>query len=168
VERILLIRLSAVSDIILCSPMIAAFRRRYPEAHIASLTDQAQGELMERISSWVKSSSGPRPNGRRCGGEKHVTLLNKIRWFSAVIRARGFDTTIDMQGLLESGICSRVIHAPTRIGLGPHDGSQYLMTQVVDKGDDGDAVTIDPEYPHLTETLDLQTESFPMRVQSDP
>jgi heptosyltransferase-1 len=46
-SRILLIRLSAIGDIVMASPLIAALRRAYPQAHIAWLV-QAEGAPLLR------------------------------------------------------------------------------------------------------------------------
>ena len=166
-ERILLIRLSAIGDIIFCSPMISALRRRYPNAHIAWLTEPAQAQLLEHHPELDEVIVWPKAEWKALWQrKKYLTLLKEIRRFSAMLRARRFDTAIDMQGLLKSGIWAKVSRAPTRIGLGSREGSQYLMTQVVDKG--GDVEMIGSEYRHLAKALGLQDEPFPMRVQSDP
>ncbi|VAX03281.1 ADP-heptose--lipooligosaccharide heptosyltransferase II, partial [hydrothermal vent metagenome] len=36
-KRILIVRLSAIGDVVMASPLIRALRDRYPEAHIAWL-----------------------------------------------------------------------------------------------------------------------------------
>ena len=165
-ERILLIRLSAIGDIIFCSPMIAALRRRYPEAHIAWLTEPAQAQLLEHHPGLDEVIVWPKAEWKALWRErKYLTLLKRIRHFSAMLRARQFDTAIDMQGLLKSGIWARLSRARDRIGLGSREGSQYLMTQVVDKG--GDIEMIGSEYRHLAKSLGLRDEPFPMQVQSD-
>ena len=45
-QRILIIRLSAIGDVALASPIIHALRQRYPEAHIAWLAEPFVKDLL--------------------------------------------------------------------------------------------------------------------------
>ncbi len=165
-QRILLIRLSAIGDIVFASPIVNALRRRYPETHIAWLTEPAQKPLLEHhpgldeVIVWPKNEWKALWKARR-----FLTLWRQFRIFSAALKARDFDTAIDMQGLLKSGIWARLSGSPTRIGLGSREGSQHLMTQVIEKG--GDPAMIGSEYRHLAASLGLEADPFPMVVQSD-
>ena len=47
IRSILIIRLSAIGDIIMASPLIEILRRRYPQAHIAWLVQDDGRELIE-------------------------------------------------------------------------------------------------------------------------
>ncbi len=165
-QRILLIRLSAIGDIVFASPVIHALRRRYPEAHIAWLTEPAQAQLLEHHPGLDEVIVWPKAKWKQLWKARKLrTLLHEYRIFSANLKARQFDTAIDMQGLLKSGIWARISRASERIGLGSREGSQYLMTRVIEKG--GDAAMIGSEYRYLATELGLNTTPFPMQVQSD-
>lgn len=165
-QRILLIRLSAIGDIVFASPIIHALRQHYPEAHIAWLTEPAQAQLLEHHPGLDEVIVWPKTTWRQLWKTRQYrTLLREYRIFSANLKARQFDTAIDMQGLLKSGIWARLSRASQRIGLGSREGSQYLMTQVIEKG--GDSTMIGSEYRHLAKTLGLKTTPFPMHIQSD-
>ena len=47
-QRILVIRLSAIGDVVMASPLIAALRRRYPAAYLAWLVEPAAGGRVPR------------------------------------------------------------------------------------------------------------------------
>ncbi len=165
-QRILLIRLSAIGDIVFASPMINALRRRYPEAHIAWLTEPAQQSLLEHHPGLDEVIVWPKAEWKALWRQRrYLTLWRRLRVFAAALKARRFDTAIDMQGLLKSGLWARLSGAPTRIGLGSREGSRHLMTQVVEKG--GDEHMIGSEYRHLAAVLGLESDPFPMLVQSD-
>ncbi len=91
-----------------------------------------------------------------------LLLWRDIREFTRELRSRDFDTAIDAQGLLKSGIWARLSGAKRRIGLGSREGSHRLMTENVDKPTDGDL--IGSEYRHLAGYLGLENAPFPMLV----
>ncbi len=165
-QRILLIRLSAIGDIIFASPIIQALRQRYPEAHIAWLTEPATRDLLLHHPGLDEVIVWPKAQWKSLWKtHQYKTLLRAKRHFSADLKAHQFDTVIDMQGLLKSGIWARLSRAPERIGLGSREGSQHLMTRVIDKA--GDAEMIGSEYRHLANELGLDTTTFPMLIQPD-
>lgn len=165
-QRILIIRLSAIGDIVFASPIIHALRQRYPEAHIAWLMEPPTRELLEYHPELDEVIVWPKAQWKAMWKARQFRqLFRAIRIFSNDLKAHQFDTAIDMQGLLKSGIWARLSRAPRRIGLGSREGSQYLMTECINKG--GDEEMIGSEYRHLAEFLGLATRPFPMHVQPD-
>ena len=61
VDRVLIIRLSALGDVVFASPLIAATRRAYPDAAIAWLVEPAAAPLLranpdlDEVIIWPKS-----------------------------------------------------------------------------------------------------------------
>ena len=74
--------------------------------------------------------------GKQLPGRKKLygELFGRIRQFRTMLRAKQFDTAIDMQSLLKRAARSPGSRCPRRIGLGSREGSQWLMTEVVPKG----------------------------------
>ena len=107
--RILIVRLSAIGDCILTTPLIAAIRERYPDAHVAWAIEKRAAPLIENHAGldqlfvvprhWMKS---PR------------TILAMRRQ----LRASRFDVVLDPQSLLKSALLGWLSGAPTRIGFG--------------------------------------------------
>ncbi|MBK8636942.1 MAG: glycosyltransferase family 9 protein [Chromatiaceae bacterium] len=162
-SRILLIRLSAIGDIVMASPLIAALRRAYPQAHIAWLV-QAEGAPLLRhhpdlnqVILWSRAEWRALWRARRWG-----ELWRGVRALRAELRRPGFDWVIDLQGLLKSGLPAGLTGARVRIGLGSREGSQWLMTRVVPRG--GDPEEIGSEYRFLAEQLDLPLADFAMTL----
>ncbi len=159
----LFIRLSAIGDIVMSSPIIATLRARYPEAHIAWLVQPECAALLEANEQLDEVIIWPRSRWRELWrNNKWLTLWREIRSFRAHLRARKFDLAIDIQGLLKSGVWAFMSGAKQRIGLGSHEGSQHLMTRVLDRGDDGER--IGSEYLHLARQLEWPVDDFSMRV----
>src|SRR4029079_7809884 len=104
--RILLVRLSAISDVVVATPTIRALRETFPRAYLAWLVeDRAQdvvagnADLDEVIvwprQGWKRELRGV--GGRVRGSRRVVELARELR-------RRRFDIVIDFQGLLRSAL----------------------------------------------------------------
>lgn len=158
-KRILIIRTSAIGDVVFASPLAHALRRAYPDAYIAWLVESEIDALIMSDPSINELIIWPKFEWKalwRTG--RLLELLQRIRVFSRLLRSRQFDTVLDLQGLLKSGINAFMTRAPRRIGLGSKEGSQYLMTEVVARG--GDRARISSEYLHLAQYLGIPCENF--------
>lgn len=123
--RILIVRLSAIGDVIHGLPVLNALRDHYPRAKLAWVVEGRAGDLLE--------------------GHPSLNLLIRVRrgWLSSpreVGRLRcelfkqRFDMTIDLQGLTKSAVMARLSGAKRRLGFGGVDGrelSQWLNTERV-------------------------------------
>jgi heptosyltransferase I len=101
--KILLVRLSAFGDIIHTLPALCALRRHYPEARIDWLVSRKCSDLLE---------DHPDIDG--------LHLLDRTpRGFLSMrreLQKEAFDVCIDFQGLIKSGVLTRLSGAPRRIG----------------------------------------------------
>ncbi len=141
------------------SPLVAALRRTDPDAHIAWLIDPGIEALIRSAPYVDECISWPQAEWRalwRAG--KRGEMLKRILAFRRILRERQFDTVIDLQGLLKSGLPAWMTNAPRRIGLGSREGSQWLMSEVVPRG--GEAARISSEYLYLAQQLGLKTDDF--------
>lgn len=166
-KRILIVRTSAIGDVVFASPLAAALRRTYPDAHIAWLLEPgiapliADDPCLDAVITWPKAEWKALWRAGR-----QLELWRRVRAFRAQLRSHRFDTVLDLQGLLKSGLLAWLTGAPRRIGLGSKEGSRLLMTEVVERG--GDAARISSEYLHLAQYLGLECGDFlPRLVVSD-
>jgi heptosyltransferase-1 len=161
--KILVVRLSAIGDIVFVSPLIAALRRAYPQAHIAWLVQPEYRSLLDRHPDLDEVIVCPLGHWRRLWRERRLReLMSGIAALRTHLRERHFDLAIDLQGLLKSGALTRLSGARERIGLGSREGSQWLMTRTVQRG--GDPRRIGSEYLYLAQTLALPADDFAMAV----
>ncbi len=162
-ESILLIRLSAIGDVVMASPLISALRRAHPDAHLAWLVQPEAAELLAANRQLDEVLIWPRGEWSRLARERRLlALARRVLAFRRELRRRRFSLVIDAQGLLKSGLMAWLSGAPRRIGLGSREGSGWLMTERIERG--GDAGRIGSEYLHLARQLRLPTDGFPMRV----
>jgi heptosyltransferase-1 len=161
--KILVVRLSAIGDIVFASPLIAALRRAYPQAHIAWLVQPEYRSLLDRHPDLDEVIVCPLGHWRRLWRDRRLReLMSGIAALRTTLRERRFDLAIDLQGLLKSGALTRLSGARNRIGLGSREGSQWLMTRTVQRG--GDPRRIGSEYLYLAQTLGLPADDFAMAV----
>lgn len=165
--RILLVRLSAIGDIVFASPLIATLRRAYPRAHIAWLAQPEYRAILElhpdldEVIAWPVREWCELRRRRRFG-----RLARELGAFWKHLGSRRFDLALDLQGLLKSGLLTRLSGARERIGLGSREGSRWLMTRVIPRG--GDRTRIGSEYLYLAEILGLPAQDFSMAVHYGP
>ena len=161
--RFLIVRASAIGDVVFASPFAAAIKKTHPDAFVAWLVEPGIDALLaadpctDELILWPKAEWKRLWKARRFGA-----LFSAVRSFRATLRAQHFDTAIDLQSLLKSGLLTWLSGAPRRIGLGSREGSQWLMSEVVAKG--GDEGRISSEYLFLAEQLQLDTRDFLPRL----
>lgn len=161
--RILLVRLSAIGDIVFASPLVSALRRACPEGYVAWLVQPECSALLDHHPDLDETICCPVGHWRRLWQERRLTELARgIRALRQTLRLRHFDLALDLQGLLKSGLLTWFSGAPERVGLGSREGSQRLMTRTLPRG--GDPRRIGSEYLYLAEQLGLPTGPFEMAV----
>lgn len=136
--HILLVRLSAIGDIIHTLPLAHAIKRRYPQAKLWWLCEPAGGELLQdnpcvdkliifKRKDVIKKISNP---------FSFASGLSDLTSFLQELKAPKFDIAIDAHGLLKSGLCTYFSGAKYRIGFAQaREGSANLLTDKVDVGD---------------------------------
>ena len=113
-QRILLIKLSAVGDVVHTIPLLNKLRQRYPSARIDWLVTPAIAELLApnpaitNVIEFLRQEwSAPwRP-------APYVSAARLI----AMLRAAQYDLVLDLQGQLRSGVFAFTSGAPVRIGF---------------------------------------------------
>ena len=113
-RKILLIKLSAVGDVVHTFPVLNKLRRRYPAARLDWLVTPAIGELLQHnpaISNVIEFARDERSAPWRLA--PYVAAARLV----AQLRAVEYDLVIDLQGQLRSGFFAFTSGAPVRIGL---------------------------------------------------
>lgn len=162
-RRILIVRLSAIGDIIMASGLIPALRSRWPEAQIGWLAETAHVDLLQHNPRLDRVHSLPRGRWRelrRTG--QYRALASEVRAFIHALRDAQYDLALDLQGLLKSGVWARASGARRRIGLGSREGSQWLMTEVLPRAMDDPR--IGKEYRELALHLGADPDPFVMDI----
>ena len=135
-QRVLIVRLSAIGDLVMASGFIPALRALWPDAHIAWLAETGPSELLLANTQLNEVIELPRQRWKAMTRRGQRGKALREMWaFARMLRRQSFDLTIDLQGLLKSGIWSFATGASRRIGLGSREGSQWLMTECVKRNE---------------------------------
>ncbi|WP_246585299.1 glycosyltransferase family 9 protein [Thiorhodospira sibirica] len=162
-ERILIIRLSAIGDVVMASAFVHALRASWPEAHISWLVEPVAADLLRHNPDIDQLIIWPKTRWQRLWRARDFKQLGReVRPFIAALRQAQYSRTIDLQGLFKSGVWAWLSGAPVRIGLGSREGSAVLMTHRVPRG--GDPLRMGSEYLYLAEQLGLDTAAFCLQV----
>jgi len=113
-RKILLIKLSAVGDVVQTIPVLNKLRRRYPAAQIDWLVTPAIAELLQHnpaISNVIEFSREEWSTPWRL-----APFVNSAR-LAAKLKHANYDLVLDLQGQLRSAIFARSTGTPVRIGF---------------------------------------------------
>lgn len=162
-HSILIIRLSAIGDVIMASALIPALHEAYPDARINWLVDEAIAGLLagnprlSRVIVWPRRQWQELLRKRRYG-----EWCQGVWQLFTALRKERFDLVLDTQGLLKSGIWSFLSGGKTRIGLGSREGSQWLMHEVIDRKTTH--LVVGSEYLKLVRALGFEPAHFNMDI----
>jgi heptosyltransferase I len=114
-RRILVIKPSAIGDVVHALPVLNLLRKRWPTAQISWLVTPACAGLLEGHPQLDEVVLFER---RRLGHAWRSPAAAGALWrFSRDLRRRRFDLVIDLQGLFRSGWLAWKTRAPVRIGF---------------------------------------------------
>jgi lipopolysaccharide heptosyltransferase I len=114
VNRILIVRLGALGDVVHAIPVAAALRRAFPAARIDWLVSAKHREILDLVPVIDRRLViNDRPSGRSpsvAGGSSLLAAIGELR------RSR-YDVAIDLQGLIKSAMLARASGAPRVVGF---------------------------------------------------
>ena len=112
--KILLIKLSAVGDVIHTIPVLNKLRRRYPAAQLDWLVTPGIGELLAHHPAISNVIAFEREDWTALW---RLTPLVGYARLGAKLRAAGYDLVIDLHGQFRTALFARATGAPVRIGF---------------------------------------------------
>ena len=118
-EKILIIRLSAIGDVVRTLPALRALRNRYPAAYIAWVVEENAQDVLEghpdldrlfifKRKKWTNDFVSVR---------NFLNPLKEVKAFFREIREEHFDLVLDFHGILKSGMISFFSGVPFRAGF---------------------------------------------------
>ena len=114
-KRILIIKPSALGDIVLALPALSALRRSFPDAHISWLVRPAYAGLLEKHPHLDEVIAFDRKHlGKAWYSPRAFAALWSL---VAQLRRSKFDAVIDLQGLLRTGVLAWLCGAKRRYGM---------------------------------------------------
>ncbi len=116
--KILILRLSAVGDVIRTLPAVKALKEHVPSSTISWIVEEPSRTFLESQPEIDEVILLPRK--RWTQGMKSLTeiwaTIREVREFVKRLRKRKFDVVLDFHGILKSGLLSFLSGSPKRIG----------------------------------------------------
>jgi heptosyltransferase I len=122
-ERILLVRISAMGDVIHAIPAFAALRAAFPEASIGWVIEERWRPLLPAGVDMVQTVRTKAWRKRPLAN----STWREIRDARRQIKATGYDLAVDVQGAIRSGVIAWWSNAPQRVGFAKPRESQATM-----------------------------------------
>jgi len=133
-QHILIIRLSALGDVVYALPALAALRRYCPRAFIAWAVEETAAGLLTGHPQLDEVIVVPRKAWQKGLKRGRVGVAREAWRFRREMRSKRFDLAIDFQGNLRSGLLGVISGAKRKIGFAPpcsREGSRLLLNRAV-------------------------------------
>jgi heptosyltransferase-1 len=133
-RNILIIRTSAIGDVVMASPLIAAVKQAYPESRLAWLAEPGPAELLEGHPMLDEVICWDKPGWKRFfNAGRWLELGWRIYRFARALKIRRFDMVLDAQGLFRSRLMAFLTGAQERVGFASKEPGRRLMTRLIPK-----------------------------------
>lgn len=126
--NILIVKMSAIGDVIHTLPAVNALRAHFPNARITWLVEEAASEIIEsheavdrvlisKRKRWIKDPLGP----------SRLQSVKEILRFVGELRDTAYDLVIDFQGLMKSAVMVGLCRAERKMGYDRTREFSYLV-----------------------------------------
>jgi heptosyltransferase-1 len=131
---ILIIKLSAIGDVVHSLPLLEVLRGRFPSSRIDWVIEEAASNIVEGHPDLDKVIVFPRKGwlDRFTRKREYISVGRELITFFEELRKREYDLVIDLQGLLKSGVLTFFARGSRKIGLnGAREGSSLFVNERV-------------------------------------
>ena len=130
-RRVLILKPSSLGDVVTAVPVLRGLRRAFPEAHLAWLLSTSCAPLMEGDADLDEII--PFDRGGMGAWWYWLPATKKLISLRRMLRRGRFDWTIDLQGLLRSGLFTRMTGATVRAGFASaREGATWFYNRSID------------------------------------
>jgi len=131
-NNILILRLSAIGDVLHATPVARELKKLQPDAHITWLVSPPADKLLaenpdiDDLLVWDR-----RPLDKAFASLNLFAAYRELKKARALLKARHFDLVLDIQGLLLTGILAWLSGSRRRIGIHErHEGNPFFMSEM--------------------------------------
>jgi len=117
--NILIVKLSAIGDVIHTLPALNAIRKHYPHASITWLVEEDAALLVQEHKALDRVLVSKRKRWLKAlRSSSFLNTINEIYGFIKALRDTRYDMILDFQALLKSGILIAIARGRRKIGFG--------------------------------------------------
>jgi lipopolysaccharide heptosyltransferase I len=118
IKRILIIRLSAVGDVVRTLPSLGVLKKNFPVAKLVWLVEEKSSDLLLGQPELNEVIVFPRAAwGKSLARGKWWSFAKEFLGFIKKLRRDRFDLVVDFHGILKSGLLSVLTGAEVRVGF---------------------------------------------------
>jgi heptosyltransferase-1 len=131
-RSILIIKLSAIGDVVHTLPFLEVIRANFPNARIDWVVEEASSQIIEGHPAIDHVMVSHRTSWQKqlFRGRESATTLIGIRKFFKELRAETYDWVVDLQGLLKSALLLGLSRGRRKIGPSwGKEGSRLFLTE---------------------------------------
>ena len=130
--RILVVRLSAIGDVLHSTAVVHNLKRLVPDCHVTWLVSPPASILLENNPDIDRLLVWDRRTFDKAAAHLDLrTVRQTLKEAAALLHQYEFDIALDIQGLFLSGMLTRMSRAPRRIGIHErHEGNFLFMTEM--------------------------------------
>lgn len=130
-ERILIVRTSALGDVVRAVPALVSLRAAYPHAQIDWLVAEVFATAILYHPALSNVVRFPQQQLKAAARQGHFSDI--LQWAETTLASRRYDLAIDFQGLLKSALLTFATRAPVRVGFADaREGAPLFYTQRVE------------------------------------
>ena len=131
--NILVIKLSAIGDLVHSLPFLEVLKKGYPKAEIDWVVEEGASDIIlghpyihrvivSRRKSWLKRLGG--------NGSERLTVFREVHRFLKELRSCRYDMIVDLQGILKSGVLVGLARGGRKIGMiGSREGASLFIRE---------------------------------------
>ncbi len=135
-DRILVIRLGAVGDVVRTLPAVTCLRGAYPGAHIAWLVEAPAASVVQGQPCVDEVIVFPRQElVASLSRGRFPRLARELGSFLSTLRSRRFDLVVDFHSLLRSSVLARLSGARRRVGYAKPLGRELSFLLATDRAE---------------------------------
>ncbi|WP_196594383.1 lipopolysaccharide heptosyltransferase II [Pectinatus sottacetonis] len=161
-KNILIIKLSAIGDVIHALPTASAIKNTWPDAHITWVVSPVAADIVKDCPAIDDIILFDRKKLNSFWG-----FINYIKPFSHKLQQKHYDICLDLQGLLKSALIAYLSHADIKLGyVNMREGSGFISKPIKGEYYNGHIVE---RYLDVVRFLGCNTEniSFPLGITDE-
>ncbi len=119
-KKILIIRLSAIGDVVDVLPALRSLRSKFPESRISWLVEDRASEILSGHPDIDEVIVFPRKKWQReiLKVNRSIRILSDAFSFYRKLHGECYDLVLDFQGNLKSGVMDMITGTENRVGFG--------------------------------------------------
>lgn len=158
----LIIRLSAIGDIVMASGLISALKQQYPNCKISWLAEPVGASLLQEDERLEQVIVFNKPQLTRLIEQKQYwAALCSLKDFVKQLRSTNYDYVLETQGLLKSAFWAKLAKCKQSVGFKSKEKSHYFVKKAISKPR---SEHISSEYIHLAKYFSCLSSAFKLAL----